>query len=58
MADTGLRSKQRADPIHLREAELRQAMELLFFAYRDDSLARRQSDVFSRMPFIRASGEK
>ena len=35
MADPGLRSKQRTDPIHLREAELRQAMEQLFFAYRD-----------------------
>ncbi|MEE9318144.1 MAG: MarR family transcriptional regulator [Rhodospirillales bacterium] len=35
MADPGLRSKQHTDPLHLREAELRQAMELLFFAYRD-----------------------
>lgn len=35
MADATLRAKHRANPLFLRDAELRQAMELLFFAYRD-----------------------
>ena len=35
MADTSFRAKHRANPLFLRDAELRQAMELLFFAYRD-----------------------
>ena len=35
MADAGSRHKTRANPLFLREEELRQAMELLFFAYRD-----------------------
>ncbi len=35
MADSGFRAKHRANPLFLRDAELRQAMELLFFAYRD-----------------------
>ncbi len=35
MADTGLSAKQAADPLLQSDAGLRQAMELLFFAYRD-----------------------
>jgi DNA-binding MarR family transcriptional regulator len=35
MADTSFRAKHRANPLFLRDAELRQAMELLFFSYRD-----------------------
>ena len=35
MAEPSFRAKHRADPLFLRDAELRQAMELLFFAYRD-----------------------
>ena len=35
MADTGLSAKQSADPLLQSDAGLRQAMELLFFAYRD-----------------------
>ena len=35
MADAGSRHKTRANPLFLREEKLRQAMELLFFAYRD-----------------------
>jgi len=35
MADSSFRAKHRANPLFLRDAELRQAMELLFFAYRD-----------------------
>ncbi len=35
MADTGLSAKQSADPLLQSAADLRQAMELLFFAYRD-----------------------
>ena len=35
MAEPSFRAKNRADPLFLRDAELRQAMELLFFAYRD-----------------------
>ncbi len=35
MADTGLSAKQPADPLLQSDAGLRQAMELLFFAYRD-----------------------
>jgi len=35
MADPTFRAKHRANPLFLRDAELRQAMELLFFAYRD-----------------------
>lgn len=35
MADTGLSAKQPADPLLQSDAALRQAMELLFFAYRD-----------------------
>ncbi|MFQ5764336.1 MAG: MarR family winged helix-turn-helix transcriptional regulator [Rhodospirillales bacterium] len=35
MADSTFRAKHRANPLFLRDAELRQAMELLFFAYRD-----------------------
>ena len=35
MADASFRAKHRANPLFLRDAELRQAMELLFFAYRD-----------------------
>ncbi|MGE4562437.1 MAG: MarR family transcriptional regulator [Rhodospirillales bacterium] len=35
MADAGSRYKTRANPLFLREEELHQAMELLFFAYRD-----------------------
>ncbi len=33
--DTGSRVRARANPLFLREEELRQALELLFFAYRD-----------------------
>ncbi len=35
MAEPSFRGKHRASPLFLRDAELRQAMELLFFAYRD-----------------------
>ena len=35
MADTGLSAKQSAGPLLQSDAGLRQAMELLFFAYRD-----------------------
>ena len=35
MADAGSRHKTRANPLFLRAEKLRQAMELLFFAYRD-----------------------
>jgi len=35
MADTGLSAKHPADPLLQSDAGLRQAMELLFFAYRD-----------------------
>ena len=35
MADTGLSAKQSADPLLQSDTGLRQAMELLFFAYRD-----------------------
>jgi len=35
MSEQGPRPKQRANPLFLRDEELRQAIELLFFAYRD-----------------------
>ena len=35
MADTATRAKPRADPLFLKEEHLRQAIELLFFAYRE-----------------------
>lgn len=35
MVESSVRAKHRANPLFLRDAELRQAMELLFFAYRD-----------------------
>lgn len=35
MSDTQLRGRPRADPLFLRDENLREAIELLFFAYRD-----------------------
>ncbi len=35
MSDTTLRGRPRANPLFLRDEDLRQAIELLFFAYRD-----------------------